>query len=108
MLSLQALLKKFDSICLINSLHLLKIHKKVLLEPCLLWAALSACLHSRGAYPSDHLCGTSLDSLKQVNLLPLLRTTYLDAALQVRSHKSSVRIPSLALLGMLLLLQPKI
>jgi len=39
-------------------------------------------------HPSNHFCGTSLDSLQQVHIFPVLRAPELDAGFQVCSHKS--------------------
>jgi len=41
-------------------------------------------------HPLHHLCGLSLDILQQVHASPVLRTSQLDAVLQVRPHQHRV------------------
>ena len=38
----------------------------------------------------DHFCGPSLDTLQQIRISPALRTSHLDAVLQMRSHQHRV------------------
>lgn len=56
-------------------------------------------------HPSDHLYGPSLDSLQEVHTILMLGALELHAALQLESHKG--RFTSLALLVVLLLMQPR-
>ena len=45
-------------------------------------------LISRGAQPSDHLCGPPLDPVQQLQVFPVLGALERDAVLQVGPHLS--------------------
>ncbi|PKU42315.1 rna-directed dna polymerase from mobile element jockey-like [Limosa lapponica baueri] len=71
-----------------NAGHKHKLGKKCL-ESILAETDLGVLVHST-LNPLDDLCGPPLDSFQQIHVLPMLRTSELDAVLQVESHQSRV------------------
>ena len=92
------------------------VHSKVSLGPALLQAEQTQLklfqpfLTGEVLLPLDYLCSTPLDPLQQLHVFPVLRAPELNTGLQVGSHKAEQmgRIPSLDLLALLLLMQPRI